>query len=103
VAIEILDTWLTSSLASGGTITFNYPSGRTAASYTQADEVLMIPAVGRTIDDPVVTYGASNITVAYTGATLAANTTNGALSITGTGEASHTIQWIATTRITQVS
>jgi len=34
---------------------------------------------------------------------LAADTTNGALSITGTGEASHTIQWIATTRITQVS
>lgn len=34
---------------------------------------------------------------------LAADTTNGALGITGTGETSHTIQWIATTRITQVS
>lgn len=74
MAIEILDTYLTSSLASGGTITFSYPSGRTAASYLPVDEVLMIPAAGRTIDDPVVTYGSSTITVPYTGATLAANT-----------------------------
>lgn len=34
---------------------------------------------------------------------LSADTTNGALAITGTGETSKTIQWIATTRITQVS
>lgn len=74
MAIEILDTWLTSSLASGGTITFSYPGGRTAASYLPSDEVLMIPATGQTVDDPVVTYGSSTITVPYTGATLAANT-----------------------------
>lgn len=74
MAIEILDTYLTSALASGGTITFSYPTGRAAASYMPDDEVLMIPAAGRTIDNPVVTYGVSSITVPYTGATLAANT-----------------------------
>ena len=74
MAIEILDTYLPAPLASGGTITFAYPAGRSAASYLPVDEVLMLPASGVTVNDPVVTYGASNITLTYTGAPLARNT-----------------------------
>jgi lysophospholipase L1-like esterase len=73
VAIEILDTYLTSSLASGGTITFSYPSGRTAASYSPTGAVLSVPALGSVNAAPVIAIGASSATVTYTGATIPAN------------------------------
>jgi hypothetical protein len=79
--------------ATGDTKTWSF-----SATIRRAASAAATTLVGSTVTVLHNDAGASTWTLALT-----ADTTNGALAITGTGEAAHTLQWIATTRITQVS
>lgn len=79
--------------ATGDTKTWSF-----SATIRRGASAAATTLVGNTVTVLHNDAGASTWTLALT-----ADTTNGALAITGTGEASHTLQWIVTTRITQVS
>jgi hypothetical protein len=79
--------------ATGDTKTWSF-----SATIRRGASAAATTLVGNTVTVLHNDAGAATWTLALT-----ADTTNGALAITGTGEASHTLQWIVTTRITQVS
>lgn len=68
--IDIIDLYPSAPVKSGSTLTFSYPAGRTADSYTQDDACLLVRGTNTVFSDIAVTYGASNMTVTYTGATI---------------------------------
>lgn len=72
--IDIVDIYPTAPVLSGATLTFAYPAGRSANSYTRENATLLVRATNTVFSDIAVTYGASSMTVVYTGATIPAAT-----------------------------
>lgn len=73
MAFDIVRTTLSAAVASGGSITFSYPSGKDAGSYRGAyGHKLWAKGLMTQFNFPAdfaITFGASNITVTYNGAT----------------------------------
>lgn len=69
-ALDIIDVYPAAPVKSGDTLTFAYPATRSAESYTQDNAVLFVRATNTSFADAAVTYGASNMTLTYAGATI---------------------------------
>lgn len=70
--IDIIDIYPTAPVVFGATLTFSYPLGRSAGSYTQDNAALHVRATNTSFSDVAVTYGTSSMTLTYNGATIPA-------------------------------